>query len=159
MKSAPGTVPGTISVTRRLEWDAMHRIANHESVCKAFHGHRYVADITCTAAQLDELGRVIDFAVIKSVVGGWIDEHFDHTAILQKDDPDPAARAVIKSNAAMGKPVYLLDGPPTAENIALELARQADCLLKPYGIVLTGIRVWETPNCSAVWSATGAHPQ
>lgn len=137
----------------------MHRIPDHESVCKAFHGHRYVAEITCTAPRLDGLGRVIDFAVIKSQVGGWIDTHFDHTAILQKDDPDPAARAVIDSNKAMGKPAYLLDGPPTAENIALELALQAERLLKPYGITLTQVHVWETPNCSATWTAAGKAQQ
>ncbi|MGD9867377.1 MAG: 6-pyruvoyl tetrahydropterin synthase family protein [Hyphomicrobiales bacterium] len=155
MKSAPGSPSGTVSVTRRLEWDAMHRIANHESVCKAFHGHRYVAEITCSAPGLDELGRVIDFGVIKSELGGWIDAHFDHTAILQKDDPDPAARAVIESNQAMGKPAYLLDGPPTAENIAIELAVQAARLLRAYGITVTQIRVWETPNCSATWTPGG----
>ena len=50
---------------RRHEWDAMHRIPLHESKCKAFHGHRYAAEITCQAEQLDHLGRVVDFSVIK----------------------------------------------------------------------------------------------
>lgn len=155
MTAAHGNSTGAVSVTRRLEWDAMHRIADHESVCKAFHGHRYVAEITCTAPRLDALGRVIDFAVIKSQVGGWIDAHFDHTAILQKGDSDPAALAVVASNKAMGKPAYLLDGPPTAENIALELARQSERLLEPFAITVSQVRVWETPNCSATWTPGG----
>lgn len=146
-------MPDTVTVTRRLEWDALHRIPRHEGDCKAYHGHRYAAEITCRAPQLDDLGRVIDFAVIKAEVGGWIARNFDHTAILQRDDPDPAARAVIEANAAMGKPAYLMSAPPTVENIALELARQARALLKPYGIDVIRICVWETPNCSATWSA------
>ena len=79
----------TVTCTRRLEWDAMHRIPRHESKCAAFHGHRYAAELTCLAP-LDDRGRVIDFGVVKERVGGWIDENWDHTAILQRDDPDPA---------------------------------------------------------------------
>lgn len=132
----------------------MHRIPGHEGDCKAYHGHRYAAEITCLAPQLDALGRVIDFAVVKSEVGGWIDRHFDHTALLQRGDPDPAIAAVIDANARMGKPVYLMDGPPTVENIAIELAAQAKGLLAPFGIEVTEVRVWETPNCSATWRTT-----
>ena len=105
-----------IVCTRRIEWDAMHRIPLHESKCKAFHGHRYAAEITCVADQLDNLGRVIDFGVIKSKVGTWIDEHWDHTAILMKGDDDPAIQILAQSNAAHGRPVYWLDQHPTAEN-------------------------------------------
>lgn len=142
-----------LTITRRLEWDAMHRIPNHEGDCKAFHGHRYVAEITCRAPELDPLGRVIDFAVIKEEVGGWIDLHFDHTAILQRGDNDPAAAAIHDSNARMGKPVYLMEAPPTVENIAIELAAHACRLLEPLGIAVSELRVWETPNCSATWRA------
>ncbi|GAB4231395.1 MAG: 6-pyruvoyl tetrahydropterin synthase family protein [Methyloligellaceae bacterium] len=142
---------GTLSVTRRLEWDAMHRIANHEGNCKAFHGHRYAAEITCEAPRLDALGRVVDFSLIKSRLGGWIEDHLDHTAILQENDTDPAVRQLIESNAALGKPVYLMPEPPTAENLATLLARQAQKLLADTGITVTEVRVWETPNCSATW--------
>ena len=78
-----------ITCTRRIEWDSMHRIPLHESKCRAFHGHRYAAEITCHIAQLDDRGRVIDFGVVKQKVGGWVDDHWDHTAILMRDDPDP----------------------------------------------------------------------
>jgi len=152
--SEPSSHQPGVSVTRRLEWDAMHRIPGHEGVCKAFHGHRYAVEITCTAPSFDSLGRVVDFSVIKSEVGGWIDEKFDHTAILQESDPDPAARAVIESNAAMGKPAFLMETPPTAENIALVLAAQAQRLLATHNISVTQVRVWETPNCSATWVKT-----
>ena len=88
--------PGALMIvnTRRLEWDAMHRIPGHEGKCRAFHGHRYVAEITCAAPTLDALGRVVDFGVIKQRVGTWIDENWDHTAILAAHDTDPAAEAI-----------------------------------------------------------------
>jgi 6-pyruvoyltetrahydropterin/6-carboxytetrahydropterin synthase len=131
----------------------MHRIPNHEGSCKAFHGHRYVAEFTCAAPRLDALGRVVDFSVLKSLLGGWINEHFDHTAIFDRSDCDPAAIAVARSNAEVGRPVYLMDCPPTAENIAVELGHIAIRLLQPHGICVRQVTVWETPNCCATWTA------
>ena len=55
-----------ITSSRRLEWDAIHRIPLHESKCKAFHGHRYAAEVTCVKDGLDNVGRVVDFSVIKN---------------------------------------------------------------------------------------------
>lgn len=142
-----------LTCTRRLEWDAMHRIPNHEGACKAFHGHRYVAEITCAADTFDECGRIIDFGSIKALVGGWIDDHWDHTAILMHGDPDPAALAIAASNERMGRPVYWTDGPPTAEVVVGELAQVAVRLLEPHGVRVARVRLWETPNASAEWTA------
>lgn len=138
-----------ITCTRRLEWDAMHRIPLHESKCRAFHGHRYAAEITCLASDLDGLGRVVDFSVIKQLVGGWIDQHWDHTAILMRSDPE--APPLAEANARLGKPVYWMDGHPTAENVVADLARVAQELLGPSGVEVVRIRLWETPNGTAEW--------
>lgn len=138
-----------ITVTRRLEWDAMHRIPLHESKCRAFHGHRYAAEITCTAPQLDDLGRVVDFGVIKQLVGTWIDDHWDHTAILMQGDEE--AGPLAEANARLGRPVYWLAVHPTAENVVAELAVVAQRLLDPTGVTVERIRLWETPNGSAEW--------
>lgn len=146
-----------ITCTRRIEWDAMHRIPRHESKCRAFHGHRYVAELTCHAPALDPLGRVIDFGVVKERVGGWVDRSWDHTAILMEDDPEAGALAEV--NARMGRPVYWLTGPPTAENIVAELARVAQFLLADTGVEVVAIRLWETPNASAEWRRGGSEHQ
>lgn len=138
-----------LTCTRRIEWDAMHRIPRHESKCRAFHGHRYVAEITCDAPELDDRGRVVDFGVIKERVGGWVDQHWDHTAILMRGDPE--AGPVAEANARHGRPVYWLERPPTAEVIVAELAGIAQTLLEDTGVTVVAIRLWETPNGSAEW--------
>ena len=143
-----------ITCTRRLEWDAMHRIPLHESKCRAFHGHRYAAEITCAIDSLDHLGRVIDFGVVKQIVGGWIDDNWDHTAILMRGDPD--AGPIAEANERLGRPVYWMEGHPTAENVVAELAAKAQELLASTGVTVVAIRLWETPNGSAGWRATGA---
>ena len=142
-----------LTCTRRLEWDAMHRIPNHEQACKAFHGHRFVAEVTCAAEELDDRGRIIDFGVIKAVLGTWIDTHWDHTGLLMRGDDDPAVQLLAASNARHGKPIYWLDDPPTAEHLVVELARVAQELLAPHGVQISQVRLWETPNCSAQWRA------
>jgi 6-pyruvoyltetrahydropterin/6-carboxytetrahydropterin synthase len=138
-----------LTCTRRIEWDAMHRIPRHESRCAAFHGHRYAAEITCAAEQLDDRGRVVDFGVIKARVGGWVDARWDHTALFMTGDPDPAVAAVASSNAEHGRPVYWFSVPPTAENIAAELFRVASEQLADTGVRVVRVRVWETPNATA----------
>src|SRR5258708_30688975 len=124
----------SIAIVQRLEWDAMHRIPGHEGVCKAYHGHRYAAEISVTADKLDALGRVVDFSVIEDTVGGWIKEHFDHTAILYAKDDEPSVKAVIEANQRLGKPAYLLRGYPTLENIPAEPGRIGAQLLPPPGV-------------------------
>lgn len=140
-------------VIRRLEWDAMHRIPDHEGPCKAYHGHRYVAEVSVEGSRLDDLGRVIDFSVIKTVFGKWITDNFDHTGILYEQDHDPSVAVIADANKRLGRPIYFLRTHPTVENIAKELAEVAGKLLAPYGVRVVSLRVWETPNCSAVWSA------
>lgn len=135
----------------------MHRIPRHESKCAAFHGHRYAAEIACHVDTLDDRGRVIDFGVVKERVGAWIDARWDHTAILMRGDPDPAIAALAESNAAYGRPVYWMDVPPSAENIAAELAAVAQRLLADTGVRVVRVRVWETPNGTAEWTADD-HP-
>jgi 6-pyruvoyltetrahydropterin/6-carboxytetrahydropterin synthase len=141
-----------ITCSRRLEWDALHRVPAHPGQCRAFHGHRYIAIITCTGEVRDD-GMIIDFGIIKSLVGSWIDRNWDHTGILCDSDDDPAAVAIVSSNQAFGRPVYLMSRPPTAENIALELATVATTLLRDCGIDVVRIDIAETPNCSASWVA------
>lgn len=116
----------------------------HESKCRHIHGHRYILDVTCVADGLDPLGRVIDFSVVKSVFGAWVDEYWDHGALLNIDDTD-----VIRFFNASGFKVYLMDGNPTAENIAICARKVADELLAPYNVRVESVRCYETPNC---WS-------
>jgi 6-pyruvoyltetrahydropterin/6-carboxytetrahydropterin synthase len=134
------------SCTRRLEFDAAHRVMRHESRCRNLHGHRYRVDVTCEAGELDALGRVIDFGIIKTVFGGWIDEKLDHGAIVHGDDAP-----LISLCGAEGWKVYALRGGhnPTAEWIACELFERACELLAPHGVIVRSLRVYETPNCWA----------
>lgn len=137
----------TITVTRRLEFDAAHRVMNHESKCATLHGHRYMVEVTAQAPKLDSLGRVIDFSVLKEKLGGWLDREWDHTAIIFAEDEQTIHGLSLIPGA---KPVFVADFNPTAENMArfiLEVVCPTE--LKGTGVQVTKVTVWETPNCKA----------
>lgn len=131
--------------TRRIEWDAAHRVMRHESKCAHLHGHRYVAEVTVAAPELDSLGRVIDFSVVKEIVGYWVDREWDHGTMLCAEDYE-----LQELCAKNGWKHYLFDTRnPTAENIAKELFDSATLLLQHVHVTVTHVRIYETPNCWA----------
>lgn len=135
-----------IRCARRLHFCAGHRVWRHENKCAHLHGHNYTAIFHAEAQQLDGLGRVIDFGELKARLGPWLDEHWDHGFIVQRDDLE-AVRAL---QQVPDQKLYLLDCNPTAENLADHLLR----VVAPAALAGTGVRVvrvvlWETANCRA----------
>jgi 6-pyruvoyltetrahydropterin/6-carboxytetrahydropterin synthase len=129
---------------RRFEFDAAHRVMRHEGKCINLHGHRYVAEVEVAAANLDALGRVVDFSQLKMVIGSWIDEFWDHGALLNAHDA-----ALVELCGQSDFKHYLFADNPTAEVIADELFSQAKRLLHTTPFSVKRVRVWETPNCWA----------
>jgi 6-pyruvoyltetrahydropterin/6-carboxytetrahydropterin synthase len=137
------------TITRRLEWDSAHRVLRHESKCGSLHGHRYVALITCSADELDACDRVVDFGVIKERVGAWIDEHWDHTTLVNNADQDLWQWCWHQYREHSKRAPFGFNGEPTAETIAERLMGVAQELLDDTGVRVDAVEVFETPNCSA----------
>lgn len=135
-----------ITCTRKISFDAAHRIINHECKCKYIHGHRYVVDATFSANSLDEVGRVVDFSVIKEKLGTWINKNWDHNLLLS--DTDKELGEMIERITA--QKVFYLPYNPTVENIASYLFNVV-CkdLFCSDDIKCVKIVVYETPNCYA----------
>lgn len=153
------------TITRRFEFDSGHRIVGHESKCSHLHGHRYRAEVTIDAPALDELGRVIDFGVVKEIIGTWIDDNWDHNMLLHEGDPLLKAVMMLDEHVShetlpsweetiLGRQPYIMPDArnPTAENIAAVLRQRSQELLHEAGmhdLLVTRVRVYETPNCWA----------
>lgn len=132
-----------ITITRKLEIDAGHRLVNHESKCSNVHGHRYVFEVECTAPDLDAIGRVIDFSVIKDELGTWLDDNWDHGFIYEAGDH---LGEFMKEHSKC----YAMDRAPTAENLAAHFLIVARQRMAKFGIDVVSIKLWETPNCFAI---------
>lgn len=143
------------TVSRFFEWDSAHRVMRHESKCSTLHGHRYKAEVVCSAPALDAVDRVIDFGVIKERVGAWIDANWDHTTLVNAKDA--SLLALLREDESKGKrPPFVFESEPTAERIAQVLFELAQALLETRKIGhvapelrVERVRVWETPNCYA----------
>jgi len=116
------------------------------------HGHNYSAHITCIG-NLDTVGRVIDFSVIKDKIGNWIDRNWDHGLILNVNDTQ--TREAMESLLKAGLPIKLfyMDQNPTAESMCQFLFELSNTLLASYDIEVTKIVLYETDNCYATYEA------
>ncbi len=139
---------------RRIQFCAGHRVHKHESKCAHPHGHNYVAFIHARVrvqesfGELDDIGRVIDFSVLKERVGTWIDENWDHGFIYMKGDLD--MEIIFKDSDYKNYPMVK---NPTAENMAQHLVRDiCPKLMEGTNVHIHKVVIWETENCYAVYS-------
>ena len=112
-------------VSKTFEFDAAHRLMFHPGKCKSLHGHRYLATVVLAAPELAETGMLVDFGVLKEIVGGWIDYNWDHNVILEQGDPLIKPLEEIAETEKTKKP-YIIDRAPTAEVMAEILRTEAN---------------------------------
>lgn len=139
-----------MQITRRLEFDAGHRIPNHASQCRHLHGHRYAIEITLsgdiiTVEGISEQGMVMDYSEVKRIAKEELVDAWDHAFLVYRND-----REVLDFlNSLADHKTVVLDVPPTAENLAMLAFRQLDSAYRDtYGnhLRLERVRIYETPN-------------
>ncbi|PKO31245.1 MAG: 6-carboxytetrahydropterin synthase QueD [Betaproteobacteria bacterium HGW-Betaproteobacteria-7] len=140
-------------ITRRLEFDAGHRIPDHKSQCRHLHGHRYAIEITLSGSVINKAGdaangMVMDFSQVKSLAKEHLVDQWDHAFLAFAGD-----RAIVDFLGSLpDHKTVLLDRVPTAENLARIAFEQLDVVYRDtYGnqLQLERIRLYETPNCWA----------
>jgi 6-pyruvoyltetrahydropterin/6-carboxytetrahydropterin synthase len=125
---------------------AGHRVAGHENKCRDFHGHNYRVHFHCMAERLDDLGRVVDFGIMKERLCMWLEYNWDHKFLMwEKDELLPAM---------MGAPgIIAVPFNPTAENMAAHLVDVVGPKqLNGTGVKLIACRIDETRKCSATYT-------
>lgn len=140
----------TTTCTREHTISCGHRVEGHESKCANFHGHNYTIEITARPrGTLDNVGRVVDFAVIKAKCCQWLEDNWDHRFLLW--ERDTYARLLSLDTSLPG--LVLVPFNPTAENMAQFLCDLFDIQLFEYGVTCVGVKVIETPKCWAEFRA------
>lgn len=140
----------TTNATRRVEFDAAHRLPNHDGKCRRLHGHRYVVDVSMQGPlQQDgpKRGMVIDFSdvddLLADIVGRW-----DHRTILFEEDP----LGQVLLDAGLHDSLVLVPFMPTAENFAGYIGGMLFDVTDPAAEPrVVEVRVQETPRGWAVW--------
>ena len=140
-------------ITRRLEFDAGHRIPDHKSQCRHLHGHRYTIEITLSGSVIDKSGdaangMVMDFSLVKDLAKSHLVDAWDHAFLAYVGDTK-----IIDFLASLpDHKTVILDRVPTAENLARIAFECLDAVYRDtYGnhLQLHQVRLYETPNCWA----------
>ena len=132
-----------IRAIRYHDFSAGHKVTGHESKCKHLHGHNYRVHFTVESKEdLDTIGRVLDFSVIKSNLCEWLEENWDHKFLIWNQDPMAKPLQEIAKES-----IVMVPFNPTAENMAKNLLEISEDLL-PTGIYLTKVVIEETRKCS-----------
>ncbi len=125
-----------------------HRVVGHENKCRHLHGHNYRIHFSCTATELDNIGRVIDFGVIKEKLCLWLENNWDHKMMIWEQDP---LRNGLEELA--NDDIILVPFNPTAENMAIHLVEViGPQQLASTGVQLVEVTIDETRKCSASYS-------
>ena len=140
-------------ITRRLEFDAGHRIPDHRSQCRHLHGHRYALEITLSGDIIrqdgaSENGMVMDFSEVKALAQTHVVSLWDHAFLAWRAD----TQVLDFLRSLPDHKTVVLDVVPTAENLARTAFRILDGVYRDtYGnhLRLEQVRLFETPNCWA----------
>ncbi len=108
-----------LTITRKLEFDAGHRIPDHKSQCRNLHGHRYTLEITLIGAVIEEEGSsdngmIMDFSDIKSIAKAHLVDVWDHAFLVY--EKDHAVRDFLAT--LPDHKTVIINRIPTVENLA-----------------------------------------
>jgi len=114
-------------------FEAAHRIAGYPGKCDRLHGHNWRVEATIAGTELDELGMLVDFKLVKRALKDVLEE-LDHRYLNE----------LAPFNAGVN---------PTAENLSrLIFERLAGAGIFTHGTRLIAICVWESPNSSVTYT-------
>lgn len=125
-----------------------HTVHGHEGKCRHLHGHNYRIHFTCRGQEgsVDQIGRVVDFSVIKNRLCLWVENFWDHRFLVWSLDP----RA--DKLKQMDGTVVIVPFNPTAENMAFYLVENIGPVeLDGTGVQLISVTIEETAKCSATY--------
>lgn len=170
------------TVIRSHEICAGHRVVGHESKCRHLHGHNYKfhfkvapkrvesenyipgAKGFSVEGKLDDVGRVIDFSVVKTTLCQWLEDNWDHKFLHWEHDQlieslnkfvDTTTMDNMSHRDQMDYLGSLVSLPfnPTAENLAAYMVNViGPQLLDEHGVQLVECTIEETSKCHVNYS-------
>lgn len=117
-------------VSRESFFSAAHRLREYGGKCEALHGHNWRVRLNVRARELDELGMVLDFKVLKATLREVL-ERLDHKLINEVPPFDEVN--------------------PSAENLARYIAEETNRKIADDRVWVHSCEVWESDRSKATW--------
>ena len=113
-------------LTVRSAFEAAHFIDGYAGKCSRLHGHNWIIEAVVRGEELDNLGMLIDFKILKAELNKVLEE-FDHRFLNE-------LKVFAEEN-------------PTAENLARKIYKKlAAAEIFSGAAKLYAVKVFETPN-------------
>lgn len=107
-----------------------HQLRNFGGRCEDLHGHNWKIEVCVKGEELDDVGLLVDFAVIKKSTKEIIDK-LDHKFLNELD--------------------YFKDINPSSENIARHIYKTLEQQLNNGNIRVSSVTAWESDSASATY--------
>jgi 6-pyruvoyltetrahydropterin/6-carboxytetrahydropterin synthase len=116
-------------LTVKSHFDAAHALRGYPGECKHLHGHTWDIEVTVGATELDEIGIVYDFKLLKDDLNSVLSD-YDHAYLNEIAPFDELS--------------------PTAENLARIIYERLAQTVDPRVSVIEVV-VWESPIAKLVY--------
>lgn len=116
------------TVKVQKQFSSAHNLRGYKGKCEEVHGHNWRVEVTAVSQELDGIGMVLDFKVLKNVLIEILDD-LDHKHLNELE--------------------YFKDINPTSENLARYVYDRMTEKMKSAKIA--EVTVWETDTASATY--------
>jgi 6-pyruvoyltetrahydropterin/6-carboxytetrahydropterin synthase len=143
-----------IRITKEFNFEMAHALWNYNGLCRNIHGHSYKLSVTIIGEPIQDLsnpnmGMLIDFSELKSLVNLNVISFYDHSLVLFKNSPPE----LLSNVAKMFEKFHVVNFQPTCENLVVDIAHRILEKL-PADVKLFSIRLNETATAYAEWHST-----
>lgn len=143
-----------IRLTKEFSFEAAHMLEDYDGLCREIHGHSYKLSVTvkgepCVDPASPKLGMVMDFGVLKRIVGEQIVDKMDHAFVMRDTLQSEQLHATLAERFSK---IVLVDYQPTCENMLADFAERLLGAL-PDSVELYSLRLHETATSYAEWYA------
>ncbi|MBN2055213.1 6-carboxytetrahydropterin synthase QueD [bacterium] len=121
-------------LTVESDFSSAHRLRGYSGNCERLHGHSWSVQVTVGSEQLDEIGLVVDFKLLRKILRDITGE-LDHCLINEHED--------------------FQNTNPTCENIARWLYERMKRELRALPCNLRRVRVWESKGSFCTYREDG----
>lgn len=117
-------------VSAEYDFSAGHALRGYKGKCENLHGHNYKVEVTVAGEKLNSIGLLVDFVDLRAAIKE-IAQRLDHRFL---NDLSPFDRL-----------------NPSAENLAKYFCEELDSRVRPQGLRVSTVKVWETDTTSATY--------
>ena len=129
---------GSFRVGVRFRFSFAHCLySSHVRLYRNIHGHNAKVEVIVEGNLQPSLGKVFDFGRLDGIARD-IANVYDHCLILNEKDAEH--RQALRKR---GLKLYIFEGEPTAENLAIDIGRRFLKALVPFGVRPVLVRFYE----------------